>query len=170
MSHDHVPDPTFALGTCRAGHEPRPIFACGQDINPDTGPTAALIFATTYRGHTYVPGAFHCYPEAKGIPFSDTENIVPMTESLWLPAELAADFELRTVTALEENCKRGIIVMLKTERCCTTEFRACTVTTAALEKHASPLDAQFLVYGAWIMPRDGDNPPGRLKIEKGRDA
>jgi hypothetical protein len=146
------------------------ILASGQDINLDTGPRAALIFAMAYRGHTYVPGALQCYPEAKGIPFSDTGNIVPMTESLWIPAELAADFELRMARALEKNRKQGIIVMLKTERCCTTEFRACTVTTAALEKRASPLVAEFLVYGAWIMPRDGDNPPGSLKIEKGSDA
>jgi hypothetical protein len=170
MSHNHVPDPALALGTSRAGHKPRPILACEQEISPDTGPTAALIFATAYRGHTYVPGALHCYPDAEGIPFSDTKNIVPMTGSLCMPAELAADFELRMAGTLEKDRKQGMIVMLKTERCCTTEFRACTVTTAALEKRASPLVAEFLVYGAWIKPRDGDNPPGSLKIEKGSDA
>jgi hypothetical protein len=70
----------------------------------------------------------------------------------------------------EKDRKRGIIVMLKTERCCTKVFRACTVTTAALEKRASPLVAKFLIYGVWIKPRDGDNPPGSLKIEQGNDA
>jgi hypothetical protein len=170
MSHNHVPDHRFALGTSRAGHETRPIVACGQDIDPDTGPAAALRFAVSYRGQAYVPGAHHCYPDAEGIPFSDTKNIVPMTGSLCMPAELAADFELRMAGALEKDRKHGMIVMLKTERCCTTEFRACTVTTAALEKRASPLVAEFLVYGAWIKPRDGENPPGTLKIEKGRDA
>jgi hypothetical protein len=83
---------------------------------------------------------------------------------------LAADFRLRMSGVAEKDRKRGIIVMLKTERCCTKEFRACTVTTAALEKRASPLVAEFLVYGAWIKPRDGDKPPGSLRIEKGSDG
>jgi hypothetical protein len=170
MSHNNVPDPTAALGTSRAGYKPRPIFAREQDINPDVGPAAALRFAISYRRTTYVPGTFRCYPDAEGIPFSDTKNIVPMTGSLCMPAELAADFELRMAGTLEKDRKKGIIVMLKTERCCTTEFRACTVTTAALEKRASPLVAEFLVYGAWIKPRDGDIPAGSLKIEKGSDA
>jgi hypothetical protein len=145
-------------------------LASGPAVNPDTGPTAALIFAMAYRGDTYVQGALHCYPGAKGIPFSDTGNIVPMTGLLWMPVELVADFQLRMAGKLERDRKRGIIVMLKTERCCTTEFRACTATTAALEKRASPLVADFLIYGAWIKPRDGDNPPGSLKIEQGSEA
>jgi hypothetical protein len=124
----------------------------------------------SYRGQASVPGVLQCYPDAKGIPLSDTRNIIPMTGSLWTPAELAADFRLRMAAVAPKDRKRGIIVMLKTERCCTKEFRACTVTTAALEKRASPLVAEFLVYGAWIKPRDGDNPPGSLKIEKGSDG
>jgi hypothetical protein len=146
------------------------LLAHGQNANPDVGPAAALKFAMSYRGQTFVPGVLHCYPDAEGIPFSDTKNIIPMTGSLWTPAELAADFRLRMAGISEMNQRRGIIVMLKTERCCTKEFRACTVTTAALEKRASPLVAEFLVYGAWIKPRDGDNPPGSLRIEKGNDA
>jgi hypothetical protein len=146
------------------------VLAHGQNINQGTGPAAALKFAMSYRGQTYVPGVLHCYPEAKGIPFSDTKNIVAMTGSLWIPAELAADFKRRMSGASGKDRKRGIIVMLKTERCCTKCFRACTVTTAALEKQASPLVAEFLVYGAWIKPRDGDNPPGSLKVEKGSEA
>ena len=93
-----------------------------------------------------------------------------MTAALWTPAELAADFKLRMAGVSGKDRKRGIIVMLKTERCCTKEFRACTVTTAALEKRASPLVAEFLIYGVWIKPRDGDNPPGSRKIEKGSEA
>lgn len=146
------------------------ILAHGQDVNSDTGPAAALKFEMSYRGQTYVPGVQHCYPDAEGIPFSDTKNIIPMTGSLWTPAELAADFRLRMESVPEKDRKRGIIVMLKTERCCTKVFRACTVTTAALEKRASPQVAEFLVYGVWIEPRDGDIPPGSLKIEKGPDA
>jgi len=146
------------------------VLALGQEVNHDTGPAAALRFAMSYRGHTYVPGVVQCYPDAEGIPFSDTKNIIPMTGSLWTPAELAADFKLRMAGVSEKDRKRGIIVMVKTERCCTKEFRACTVTTAALEKGASPLVTEFLVYGVWIKPRDGDNPPGSLKIEKGNDS
>ena len=63
--------------------------------------------------------------------------------------ELAADFRERMAGLPEKERKRGIIVMLKTERCCTKEFRACTVTTAALEKRAAPLASEFLIYGAW---------------------
>jgi len=146
------------------------VLAHGQDANPDTGPAAALKFAMSYRGPTYVPGVVQCYPDAEGIPFSDTKNIIPMTAALWTPAELAADFKLRMAGVSGKDRKRGIIVMLKTERCCTKEFRACTVTTAALEKRASPLVAEFLIYGVWIKPRDGDNPPGSRKIEKGSEA
>jgi hypothetical protein len=146
------------------------VVAQGQEANQEIGPAAALRFALSYRGQGYVPGELHCYPDAQGIPFSDTKNIIPMTGSLWTPAELAADFRLRMAGVAGKDRKRGIIVMLKTERCCTKEFRACTVTTAALEKRASPLVAEFLVYGAWIKPRDGDKPPGSLKIEKGSDA
>ena len=146
------------------------VIAHGQEVNQDTGPAAALRFAMSYRGQTIVPGVLHCYPDAKGIPLSDTRNIIPMAGTLWTPAELAADFRLRMAAVSKMDRKRGIIVMLKTERCCTKEFRACTVTTAALEKRASPLVAEFLVYGAWIKPRDGDKPPGSLGIEKGSDA
>jgi hypothetical protein len=146
------------------------VLAHAQDANQDTGPAAALRFAMSYRGQTHVPGVIHCYPDAQGIPLSDTKHIIPMTGSLWTPAQLSADFKLRMAGASEKDRKRGIIVMLKTERCCTKEFRACTVTTAALEKRASPLVAEFLIYGAWIQPRDGDNPPGSLKIEKGSDG
>jgi hypothetical protein len=146
------------------------VLAHGEGVDQDEGPAAALRFAMSYRGQTFVPGVLHCYPDAEGIPLSETKNIIPMTGSLWTPAELAADFRLRMKGVSEKDRKRGIIVMLKTERCCTKEFRACTVTTAALEKRASPLVAEFLIYGAWIQPRDGDNPPGSLKIERGSDA
>jgi hypothetical protein len=146
------------------------VLARGQDVNQDVGPAAALKFAMSYRGQAYVPGELHCYPDAEGIPFSDTKNIIPMTGSLWTPAELAADFRLRMAGVPERDRKQGIIVMLKTERCCTKVFRGCTVTTAALEKRASPLVTEFLIYGAWIKPRDDDSPPGTLRIEKGVDA
>jgi hypothetical protein len=148
----------------------RAVAAHGQEASQDFGPAAALRFEMSYRGQGFVSGVLHCYPDAQGIPLSDTKNIILMTGSLWTPAELAADFRLRMTGVAEKDRKRAIIVMLKTERCCTKEFRACTVTTAALEKRASPLVAEFLVYGAWIKPRDGDKPPGSLRIEKGGDG
>ncbi len=141
----------------------------GQPAEPEYGPAAALAFALSYRGQTFVPGVLNCHPDAKGIPFSDTKNIIPMNPSLWTPAELAADFRVRMAALKGTDRKRGIIVMIKTERCCTKEYRACTVTTAALEKRATPLVAEFLIYGAWIKPRDGDNPPGSRRIEQGAD-
>jgi hypothetical protein len=144
--------------------------ALAQQDDQEYGPSAALRFAASYRGQAYVPGVLHCFPEAKGIPFSDTKNILPMTESLWTPEELAADFRMRMGALPKKDRVRGIIVVVKTERCCTKEFRACTVTTAALEKRATPLAARFLIYGAWIRPRDGDDPPGSKKIETGADA
>jgi hypothetical protein len=123
-----------------------------------------------YRGTAYTPSALDWYPDAKGIPFTDTANITPMTGSLWTPAQLIADFQRRMASVRSTDRKKGIIVMLKSERCCTKGFRACTVTTAALEKRSTPLIADFLIYGAWIKPRDGDNPPGSLNIETGADS
>ena len=90
-----------------------------------------------------------------------------MTDSLWTPAQLCADFQKRMSTIAERNRKKGIIVLLKTERCATKVSRACTITTAALEKRSTPLVAQFLVYGVQIKPRPGDDPPGTLPIETG---
>jgi len=157
----------FSIATLSAGTA---VPAPNQAVEEKYGPDAALKFALSFRGQRYVAGARNCYPDAKGIPFSDTENIIPMNESLWTPLELATDFTRRMTSLPEKDRKRGIIVILKTERCCTKLFRACTVATAALEKRATPLAAEFLIYGAWIKPRDGDKPPGSLKIETGADA
>ena len=137
--------------------------------DPAYGPEAALEFSLSYRGDRHVAGTLHCFPDARGIPFADTKNIIPMTASLWTPAELTADFRKRMAQMQPKDRKKGIIVLLKTERCCTKEFRACTVTTAALEKRSTPLAAEFLIYGVWLKPRDHDTPPGSLKIETGVD-
>lgn len=134
------------------------------------GPAAALAFDELYRGDCCKPGDLHCYPNAKGVPFADCANIIPMTDSLWTPAQLCADFQMRMKAIPARDRKRGIIVMLKTERCATKAARACTITTAVLEKRSTPLVAQFLVYGVQIKPRDGDTPPGSLPIETGADA
>jgi hypothetical protein len=93
-----------------------------------------------------------------------------MGPNLWTPKQIYADFQRRMAALPANERKRGIIVMLKTERCAPKSLRACTVTTAALEKRATPLAAEFLIYGLLIKPRDNDNPPGSLKIETGLDA
>lgn len=134
------------------------------------GPAAALAFAEHYRGERETPRQLHCYPGAVGVPLADCENIVPMTAELWTPAQLVADYRRRMAALPERERKKGIIVMLKTERCATKAFRGCSVTTAALEKQSSPLAAEFLIYGARILPRDGDDPPGSLPIETGADV
>jgi hypothetical protein len=134
------------------------------------GPEAAMKFARRYRGEAFEPAETSCYPQAAGIPFSDTENIIPMNETLWTPAQLAADFHARMARLPETERKRGIIVLLKTERCAPKRLRACTVTTAALEKRSTALAGEFLIYGAWLLPRDNDNPAGSLQIELGADA
>jgi len=145
-----------------------------QKVNSEqgnaSGPAAALRFDERYRGSCCQPGVVHCYPEAQGIPLADCVNIIPMTAGLWTPEELCADFHRRMKLVPERDRKKGIIVMLKTERCATKAARACTITTAALEKRSTPLVNEFLVYGVQIKPRDGDNPPGILPIETGADA
>jgi hypothetical protein len=134
------------------------------------GPAEALKFELRYKGSCCKQGALHCYPGAKGVPFADCANIIPMTASLWTPRELCADFQRRMSTVPKGRRKKGIIVVLKTERCATKVSRACTITTAALEKRSTPLVGEFLIYGVRIKPRDGDIPPGSLAIEKGADA
>jgi hypothetical protein len=141
-----------------------------KSAEPKYGPAAALAFARSYRGEAYVPDVRYCYPDAVGVPFADCENIIPMTRSLWTPAQLSADFKQRMAGLPEAERKKGIIVILKTERCAPKGLRACTVTTAALEKRATPLAAEFLIYGVLIKPRDHDEPAGSLKIETGPDA
>lgn len=139
-------------------------------LEREHGPAAALMFALRYRGENAEPKALHCYPDAVGVPLAECKNIVPMAAGLWTPAQLAADFQRRMSGVPESERKQGIIVLLKTERCATTALRACTVTTAALEKRSTPLAAQFLVYGVLLKPRDDDVPAGSLLIETGADA
>ena len=134
------------------------------------GPAAALMFARQFRGDVYLPDVLHCYPNAAGVPFSECRNIVSMTSDLWTPWQISADFRGRMVKMPVDRRKKGIIVVLKTERCATTSLRACTVTTAALEKRSTPLASEFLIYGIQLKPRDHDDPPGSLKIEIGADA
>lgn len=134
------------------------------------GPAAAIAFARGFRGEVYKANTLHCWPDAKGVPFADCEHIIPMTANLWTPRQIAADFQRRMAALSPAERKRGIVVLLKTERCATKSLRACTVTTSALEKRATPLAAEFAIYGLLLLPRDKDDPPGSLKIETGLDA
>ena len=136
----------------------------------DGGPEAALGFARKHRGEVHASGALHCYPGAVGVPLEVCENIIPMTAELWMPEQIAADFWKRMDALPVAQRKKGIVVMLKTERCATKWLRACTVTTAALEKRSTPLAGEFAVYGVLLKPRDGDVPAGSLAIETGADA
>lgn len=142
----------------------------GNSATSEYGPTAALAFARQYRGETYTPNVLYCYPNAKGVPFADCKNIIPMTSNLWTPKQITADFQRRMAALPDGEKKKGIIVILKTERCATKAMRACTITTAALEKRATPLASEFLIYGVLLKPRDRDTPPGTLKLETGLDA
>ena len=134
------------------------------------GPDAALRFARNYRGEVYTPNTLYCYPDATGVPFGDCENIIPMTAVLWTPKQIHADFQRRMAALPASERKKGIIVVLKTERCAPKSLRGCSVTTAALEKRATPLASEFQIYGLLLKPRDKDTPPGSLKIETGLDA
>jgi hypothetical protein len=135
----------------------------------EKGPAAALFFAASYRGDVCSPGELHCYPEARGIPFADTKNIIQMNRDLWRPEEIVADFRQRMKSLPSAERKKGIVVILKTERCATKSARLCSVTTAAFEKESTPLVHSFAVYGLQLKPRDGDTPPGSKKIETGID-
>jgi hypothetical protein len=141
-----------------------------EGIETKYGSAAALHFAAAYRGDTYSPGVLNCYPDAKGIPFADCENIIPMSANLWTPKQITADFQRRMQELPENERKRGIIVLLKTERCATKVMRGCTITTAALEKRSTALAGDFLIYGVLLKSRDHDRPPGSKKIETGLDA
>lgn len=154
----------LALGTALLRGDPAAM--AGNDY----GPAAALEFARSYRGEVYQPDTLTCYPQARGVPFADCANIIPMQANLWTPHQLVADFRRRMESLPPAERKRGIIVLLKTERCATKEMRGCTVTTAALEKRSTPLVGEFLVYGVLLKPRDGDRPPGSRPIETGEDA
>jgi hypothetical protein len=157
----------ISLTVLHAGPPPADHAATGEN---SYGPAVALEFARSYRGEVYRPDTQTCYPDAKGIPFADCANIIPMGATLWTPSQLVADFHRRMESLPVSARKRGIIVLLKTERCATKEMRGCTVTTAALEKRSTPLVAEFLVYGVLLKPRDHDRPPGSLQIETGEDA
>jgi hypothetical protein len=135
-----------------------------------SGPAAAVAFELTYRGEACAPGQLVCYPDAKGIPFSDTAHITALSVSLWTPSDLVADFQRRMRAGTLPSGKKAILVLLKTERCATKEARFCSVTTAALEKASAPLARDFEIYGVQLKPRDGDTPPGSKGIETGADA
>jgi hypothetical protein len=139
-------------------------------MSAEYGPQAVLEYEMRFRGKLCVPDATQCYPEAKPIEFALTQNIRPLRKDLWTPEAIARDFARRTATDPALARKKGIIVVLKTERCATKQARFCSTTTAALEKRSTPLLEQFDIYGLELKPRDGDEPPGSKAIEIGADA
>jgi hypothetical protein len=136
----------------------------------DYGPQAVLEYERRFRGELCVPDAIQCYPKAKPIEFATTQNIRPLRRDLWTPEAIATDFARRSANDPASARKRGIIVVLKTERCATKQARFCSTTTAVLEKRSTPLLEQFEIYGLELKPRDDDNPPGSKLIETGEDA
>jgi len=107
-----------------------PVDRAAMEENSD-GPAVALAFARSYRGEVYRPDTQTCYPDAKGIPFADCVNIIPMGATLWTPRQLVADFHRRMESLPVSARRRGIIVLLKTERCATKEtatLAACSTT------------------------------------------
>ena len=181
--HCNVLRVLFALGSlataatsAESGRVERPVIV---ESRPPTakapsvgkyGPAAALEFAQGYRGEVYTPSTLYCYPDAVGVPFGDCENVIPMSPTLWTPKQIHADFERRMAALPAGERKQAILAVLKTERCAPKSLRACTVTTAALEKRSTALAADFLIYGMLLKPRDNDKPAGSLKIETGLDA
>lgn len=116
-----------------------------------------------------MPDVQYCYPDARGIPFSETKHIIPLDADLWRPVDIAADFTRRMETLPAAERKKGIVVIVKTERCATKMARLCSIKTAVFEKAATPLVHSFALYGLQLKPRDGDSPPGSKKIEIGLD-
>lgn len=134
------------------------------------GPQAVLEYEMRFRGELCVPGAVQCYPDAKPISFALSQNIRTLRKDLWTPEAIARDFDQRRASNPALSKKKGIIVVLKTERCATKQARFCSTTTAVLEKRSTPLLEQFEIYGLELRPRDGDEPPGSKPIETGEDA
>lgn len=160
----------LALPVTASIPQPSSNASIAPEADAKYGPAAAVAFARSFRGEVFKENTLHCWPDAKGVPFADCEHIIPITANLWTPKQIAADFRRRMAELPMGERKKGIIVLLKTERCATKTLRACTVTTSALEKRTTPLASEFAIYGLLLVPRDKDNPPGSLKIETGVNA
>lgn len=119
------------------------------------GPDAALAFEKKYRGKDNKAGWGQTQEgrfESTPVSFYETDandpiaqNIIPMTTKLWTPKELIEDFK-KNKTAEQE----AILVIVKTEYCCTNRYRPCAVATASIEKRSTAELKKFRVYGAWV--------------------
>lgn len=114
---------------------PDAVAARVREKPTEDGPSVALAFEKSYRDNKH---------HGKPVPLDACSNIRPLTEEFWTKKQVLADFaQGRTDEQL------GAIVIVKTEFCC-DDSRLCAVTTACLEKKATPLVARFRVYAAWI--------------------
>lgn len=112
-----------------------------QAVSLDEGPHAALEFEKSRRDANNLN-------DSKPIRLDDCENITELTKELWSKKDVLTHFKKhRTPDEV------GVIVIVKTEYCCTGS-RLCAVTTASLEKKSTPLVGRFRIYAGWIK----DNP------------
>lgn len=119
-----------------------------------TGPAAALLLERGYRGKLQGTLDEPYFPSGRPIPFKEMKNIKPLTRTLWSRPDVEADFVAYRESLRGEDPKaagqlKGIMVIVKTERC-QQRFRSCATATAALEKQSSSLLKHFRIYGAWI--------------------
>jgi len=103
----------------------------------EDGPHAALEFEKSRRDANN-PN------KSKPVRLDECENITELTEGLWSKKHVLTDFKKRRT---EDEI--GVIVIVKTEYCCTGS-RLCAVTTACMEKKSTPLVGRFRVYAGWI--------------------
>lgn len=119
-----------------------------------TGPSAAIRFERMYRGTMHGTFEEPNFPNGRPIPFRETSTIKSLTQELWSQTQIESDFVAYRETLRMENPQaaqqlKGILVIVKTERCHQT-FRSCATATAALEKQSTALLKHFRIYGAWI--------------------
>ena len=73
-----------------------PLVFLARSVKCDPGQlrsgSSARIRDAWYRGDSCLPGVLNCYPDARGIPFADTEHITPLSNQLWAPKDVSADF------------------------------------------------------------------------------
>ena len=77
------------------------------------------------------------------------EGKVVHTKQIACPKTPGHREDLRKSNPRAARQLKGVLVMVKTERCCQL-FRSCATATAALEKQSTALPKNFRIYGAWI--------------------
>lgn len=108
-----------------------------QAVIREEGSLAALEFEKSRRD----PNGSN---QSNPIRLDQCENITELTKDLWSKKQVLTDFKKRRT-----DDEIGVIVIVKTEYCCTGS-RLCAVTTACMEKKSTPLVGRFRVYAGWI--------------------